>query len=65
MQDPYAIERQAVVEPAGDGSGSIPMHNVIPRMRGVGGSFRAAPKLGEHTAQILAECPSAGQAAER
>ena len=36
--------------------GSLPMHNVVPRMDGTPGTFRRpAPALGEHTAEILAE----------
>ena len=34
--------------------GHLPMHNIIPRLSATPGRLRrAAPKLGEHTAEIL------------
>jgi crotonobetainyl-CoA:carnitine CoA-transferase CaiB-like acyl-CoA transferase len=36
--------------------GSVPMHNIVPRLSESPGGFRRpAPKLGEHTEAILAE----------
>jgi crotonobetainyl-CoA:carnitine CoA-transferase CaiB-like acyl-CoA transferase len=41
-----------------DGSGEPPtvMHGIVPRLQGTPGAFRRrAPRLGEHTEEILAE----------
>jgi crotonobetainyl-CoA:carnitine CoA-transferase CaiB-like acyl-CoA transferase len=39
-----------------DGLGSLPMHNVIPRLSATPGAMRRpAPAPGEHTEEILAE----------
>ena len=48
--------REVIVEVEDADMGSLPMHNVVPRLSGSPGGFRrAAPKLGEHTDEILAE----------
>ena len=53
---PYTMGREAIVELEDADMGSVPMHNVVPRLSGSPGGFRrAAPKLGEHTEEILAE----------
>ena len=56
LDHPYALGREAVVEvPDGD-LGSIPMHNIVPRLLDTPGGFRRpAPGIGEHTQEILAE----------
>jgi crotonobetainyl-CoA:carnitine CoA-transferase CaiB-like acyl-CoA transferase len=52
----YVRGREAIVEMQDDELGSLPMHNVIPRLDLTpGGMRRPAPALGEHTAEILAE----------
>ena len=54
MQDPHVLAREIVVEYPDDEMGTIPMHNVVPKMSGTPGAIRApAPKLGEHNAEIL------------
>lgn len=56
LDHPYTLGREAIVEVEDAEMGSLPMHNVVPRLAGSPGGFRrAAPKLGEHTAEILAE----------
>jgi crotonobetainyl-CoA:carnitine CoA-transferase CaiB-like acyl-CoA transferase len=53
---PYTTGREAIVEVEDRDMGSLPMHNIVPRLTGSPGGFRrAAPTLGEHTAEILAE----------
>ncbi len=56
LTDPYALGREAVVELPDESMGAIPMHNVVPRLSQTPGGFRRpAPKLGQHTQEILAE----------
>jgi crotonobetainyl-CoA:carnitine CoA-transferase CaiB-like acyl-CoA transferase len=53
---PYVAGREAIVEMEDAQLGSLPMHNVIPRLSATPGALRRpAPALGEHTAEILAE----------
>ena len=53
---PYICEREALIALPDDEMGQLPMHNVTPRLSGTPGAIRApAPKLGEHTADILSE----------
>jgi crotonobetainyl-CoA:carnitine CoA-transferase CaiB-like acyl-CoA transferase len=45
-----------VVELPDDSLGTVPMHNISPRLMDTPGRFRrAAPQLGEHTREILRE----------
>lgn len=56
MDHPYAMGREVIVELEDRTMGSVPMHNILPRLSGTPGGFRRpAPALGEHTAEILAE----------
>jgi len=56
MEHPFVLGREAMVELPDDDMGNVPMHNVIPRLSiSPGGFRRPAPRLGEHTAEILAE----------
>jgi len=56
MEHPFVLGREAMVELPDDELGSLPMHNIIPRLSASPGGFRRpAPRLGEHTAEILAE----------
>ncbi|MBL8670803.1 MAG: CoA transferase, partial [Alphaproteobacteria bacterium] len=56
MDHPYVIGREAIVAVADRDLGTVAMHNVIPRLSVTPGAFRReAPRLGEHTAEILAE----------
>lgn len=52
----YIQGREALVELPDDEMGQLPMHNVTPRLSETPGAIRTpAPKLGEHTAEILSE----------
>ncbi len=56
LDHPYTQGRQAIVELEDRELGSIPMHNIVPRLSDSPGGFRRpAPELGEHSAEILAE----------
>jgi crotonobetainyl-CoA:carnitine CoA-transferase CaiB-like acyl-CoA transferase len=56
IDHPYVTGRQALVHIADADMGTVPMHNIIPRLSASpGGIRRPAPTLGEHTADILAE----------
>jgi crotonobetainyl-CoA:carnitine CoA-transferase CaiB-like acyl-CoA transferase len=55
VADPHVQERQIIVDVPDEEIGSVTMHNVIPRLSATPGALRRpAPKLGEHTAEILA-----------
>ncbi len=55
-QDPHFRERGIIVDVEDADNGSLPMHNIVPRMSGTPGVWRRpAPGLGQHTAEILAE----------
>ena len=52
----YAFEGTYTVVAEDRDLGSIPMHNIVPRLSASPGHFtRPAPRLGEHTQEILAE----------
>jgi crotonobetainyl-CoA:carnitine CoA-transferase CaiB-like acyl-CoA transferase len=55
VADEHFREREIIVE-ADDGElGSVPMHNIVPRLSGTPGAWRRpAPRLGEHTDAVLA-----------
>jgi crotonobetainyl-CoA:carnitine CoA-transferase CaiB-like acyl-CoA transferase len=56
LDNSYVIGREAIVELEDAELGSVPMHNIIPRLSESPGGFRRrAPTLGEHTTEILAE----------
>jgi crotonobetainyl-CoA:carnitine CoA-transferase CaiB-like acyl-CoA transferase len=56
VNHPFVTGREAIVELEDADMGSIPMHNIIPRLSDSPGGFRRpAPRLGEHTDEILAE----------
>jgi crotonobetainyl-CoA:carnitine CoA-transferase CaiB-like acyl-CoA transferase len=53
---PFIEGREAIVELEDADMGSVPMHNIIPRLSANPGGFRRpAPRLGEHTKEILSE----------
>ena len=54
--DEHFHERGVIVEVADDDFGTLPMHNIVPRLSETPGVWRRpAPGIGEHTAEILAE----------
>jgi len=54
MADPHVIARDILVDVPDEEIGQLPMHNVIPRLSATPGQLRRpAPRLGEHTAEIL------------
>jgi crotonobetainyl-CoA:carnitine CoA-transferase CaiB-like acyl-CoA transferase len=56
VEHPFVKGREAIVEMEDAEMGSVPMHNIIPRLSASPGGFRRhAPRLGEHTDEILAE----------
>jgi crotonobetainyl-CoA:carnitine CoA-transferase CaiB-like acyl-CoA transferase len=53
---PYVLGREAIVELEDTDLGSVRMHNIVPRLSETPGGFRRpAPKLGEHTIEILTQ----------
>jgi crotonobetainyl-CoA:carnitine CoA-transferase CaiB-like acyl-CoA transferase len=56
VADPHFRERQVLVEVEDPELGSMPMHNIVPRLSGTPGVWRrAAPTLGQHTDEILSQ----------
>jgi crotonobetainyl-CoA:carnitine CoA-transferase CaiB-like acyl-CoA transferase len=56
VDHPFIRGREAIVEIEDAEMGSVPMHNIIPRLSASPGGFRRpAPRLGEHTDEILSE----------
>ena len=54
--DPHFHARNVVVELADPEMGTVPVHNISPRLSHTPGVFRnAAPRLGEHTDDVLRE----------
>ena len=55
-KDPHFHARQIVVELPDASLGTVPVHNISPRLMDTPGRFRrAAPELGEHTREVLQE----------
>jgi crotonobetainyl-CoA:carnitine CoA-transferase CaiB-like acyl-CoA transferase len=53
LDDPHVQERGIIVEAPDDELGTVPHHDVVPRMSGTPGAFRLqAPKLGEHNDEV-------------
>ena len=56
MADPHFDEREIIVDVEDATFGTLPMHNIVPRMSATPGTWRRpAPGLGEHTAEVLRE----------
>ena len=56
IDHPYIRGREVLVDMPDQDMGSVPMHNIVPRMTGTPGQFRRpAPRLGEHNAEIREE----------
>jgi crotonobetainyl-CoA:carnitine CoA-transferase CaiB-like acyl-CoA transferase len=54
VADPHFLEREILVDVEDPELGSIPMHNIVPRLSATPGVWRRpAPALGEHTDEIL------------
>ncbi|MDE0812681.1 MAG: CoA transferase [Alphaproteobacteria bacterium] len=54
VDDPHFKEREILVDLPDDEMGSVPMHNIVPKLSGTPGGFkRRAPELGEHNSEIL------------
>jgi crotonobetainyl-CoA:carnitine CoA-transferase CaiB-like acyl-CoA transferase len=54
IADPHVIAREILVDLPDAELGRLPMHNIIPRLSTTPGRLRgSAPKLGEHTAEVL------------
>ncbi|MEZ5659801.1 MAG: CoA transferase [Burkholderiaceae bacterium] len=65
-EHPYVQGREVIVDVADDDAGSLPMHDIVPRLSESPGSLRMpAPRLGEHNAQIYAGLGLDAQALER
>ena len=63
MEDPHVIERELIADYPDADMGQIPMHHVVPRLAGTPGAIRApAPRLGQHSRELLAEIGIEGQA---
>ena len=55
VADEHVLGREVIVDMDDDEVGAMTMHNIIPRLSATPGVMRlAAPKLGQHTAEILA-----------
>jgi crotonobetainyl-CoA:carnitine CoA-transferase CaiB-like acyl-CoA transferase len=53
--DAYVIARESIVQVPDADLGSLPMHNITPRLQGTPGAFRMpAPTLGQHNEELLA-----------
>jgi crotonobetainyl-CoA:carnitine CoA-transferase CaiB-like acyl-CoA transferase len=56
VADEHFREREIIVEAHDAELGSVPMHNIVPRLSRTPGAWRRpAPRLGEHTDAVLAE----------
>ena len=54
VTDPHVEARQIVMDLPDDEIGRVTVHNVIPRLSATPGALRRpAPKLGEHTGEVL------------
>lgn len=56
VSDPHFNERGIIVDVEDADNGTLPMHNILPRLSQTPGVWRRpAPRLGEHTREVLAE----------
>ena len=54
MADPHFDDREIIVDVEDETFGSLPMHNILPRLSQTPGVWRRpAPALGEHTEEVL------------
>jgi len=62
IQDPHVAARDIVVEVPDKHTGTLQMHNVVPRFSETPGALRRpAPEVGEHTEEILTELGMSGE----
>lgn len=55
INDTHIVERDILIRLPDQQTGTLPMHNVVPRLSGAPGRLRRpAPELSEHTAEVLA-----------
>lgn len=55
VADPHVVEREVLIEMPDAELGQVMMHNVVPRLSATPGAIRLpAPRLGQHTTEILA-----------
>ena len=53
---PYPVGREAIVAADDPDLGSLPMHNVVPRLSRTPGTFRRpAPAVGADTEEVMAD----------
>ncbi|MHA1107614.1 MAG: CaiB/BaiF CoA transferase family protein [Alphaproteobacteria bacterium] len=56
INDPHLQAREILIELTDGETGTVPHHNIHPRLSGTPGTFRLpAPKLGQHTDELLAQ----------
>jgi crotonobetainyl-CoA:carnitine CoA-transferase CaiB-like acyl-CoA transferase len=56
VADPHYAEREIIVDVEDSQNGTLPMHNILPRLSATPGVWRReAPGLGEHTQQVLSD----------
>lgn len=61
VDDPHFIEREIIVDVDDEELGTVPMHNISPRLSETPGVWRRpAPALGEHTEEVLAAAGYSG-----
>ena len=54
MADPHFAQREIIVTADDDAFGSLPMHDIVPKMSATPGVWRLpAPELGQHNAEVL------------
>jgi crotonobetainyl-CoA:carnitine CoA-transferase CaiB-like acyl-CoA transferase len=55
MEDPHVIDREILLDLPDAELGQVAMHSIVPRLTATPGAIRSpAPRLGEHSAEILA-----------
>ncbi len=66
LDDPHVIEREVVVDLPDEDVGTVPLHNIVPRLSRTPGAFRyPAPRLGQHNDEIFGGAGvSAGEMAD-
>jgi crotonobetainyl-CoA:carnitine CoA-transferase CaiB-like acyl-CoA transferase len=56
VEDPHFIERELIADYPDTDMDTFPMHHVVPRLSGTPGTIRtAAPRLGQHNRELLAD----------